>query len=363
LPIFHLPFSNFYFRSSSLGLRVSATAISAMSLIAILGGGSWGTALAIMLSRSRRAHGISLWVHNRKLAESMRRYHENQTYLPGHSLPDQVRVTHELGIALQNAEIIIGAMPAAHARDIYSAAASHLPDGIIVVSATKGLEPTTHLRMSEVISQTIPRRLGARLAILSGPSFAAETAHGEPTAVVLASRDALLATNLQEEFANSAFRLYTNDDVLGVELAGAIKNVIAIAAGVCQGLGLGSNSQAALITRGLAEMSRLAVALGARPETLNGLAGLGDLVLTCTGSLSRNRYVGIELGKGRPLPKILTTMRMVAEGVGTTAALLSLAKKSQIDLPITEQVNAILHHGKPPREAIREIMDRPLKRE
>src|SRR5262249_21761886 len=156
------------------------------------------------------------------------------------------------------------------------------------------------------------------LAVLSGPSFAAETAHGEPTAVVLASRDALLATNLQEELANSAFRLYTNDDVLGVELAGAIKNVIAIAAGVCQGLGLGSNSQAALITRGLAEMSRLAVALGARPETLNGLAGLGDLVLTCTGSLSRNRYVGIELGKGRSLPKILTTMRMVAEGVGTT---------------------------------------------
>jgi glycerol-3-phosphate dehydrogenase (NAD(P)+) len=190
-----------------------------------------------------------------------------------------------------------------------------------------------------------------------------EAARGEPTAVVLASRDAALATELQEEFAGPNFRLYTNDDILGVELAGAMKNVMAIAAGACQGLGLGSNAVAALITRGLAEMARLAVALGARPETLSGLAGLGDLVLTCTGSLSRNRFVGIELGKGRTLIEILANMRMVAEGVNTAAPLLALAREHRIEMPITEQVDAILHAAKAPKDAIRDIMERPLKRE
>jgi glycerol-3-phosphate dehydrogenase (NAD(P)+) len=217
--------------------------------------------------------------------------------------------------------------------------------------------------MSEVIAQTFSGKFSARVAVLSGPSFAEEAARGEPTAVVLASRDAALASELQEEFAAPGFRLYTNDDVLGAELAGAMKNVIALAAGACQGLGLGSNSLAALITRGLAEMTRLAVALGARPETLSGLAGLGDLVLTCTGALSRNRHVGFELGKGRPLAEILAGMRMVAEGVGTTAALLALAREAGIELPIAEQVDAILSHGKSPREAIRDIMERRLRRE
>jgi glycerol-3-phosphate dehydrogenase (NAD(P)+) len=334
-----------------------------MTRIAIIGGGSWGTALSIVLSRSRRPHELSLWVHDAALAESIRRTRENKTYLPGLAVPAQVQVTCDLCEVLAGANIFLGVMPSAHARNIYTQALPHLAPGAVFVSATKGLEPSTHLRISEVITQVVSAKFPPRIAILSGPSFAAEAARGEPTAVVLASRDAALAAEMQEEFAGPSFRLYTNDDVLGVELAGAMKNVIAIAAGACQGLGLGSNPLAALITRGLAEMSRLAVALGARPETLSGLAGLGDLILTCTGSLSRNRHVGIELGKGRSLAEILAGMHMVAEGVGTTAALLALARESRIELPITEQVDAILHHGKPAREAIRDIMDRPLKRE
>ena len=334
-----------------------------MTRIAILGGGSWGTALSSVLSRSRRKHEICLWVHDAALAESIQRDRENKNYLPGHKLPGSVEVTHDVSAALHNATVIIGAIPSAHARNVYSSASTHFTPGMIFVSATKGLEPATHLRMSEVIAQTVPPKLPPRIAVLSGPSFAAEAAAGQPTAVVMASQEISLANQIQEEFAGPTFRLYTNDDLLGVELAGAMKNVIAIAAGACQGLGLGSNPLAALITRGLAEMARLAVALGARPETLSGLAGLGDLVLTCTGSLSRNRHVGVELGKGRRLADILAGMKMVAEGVGTTPALLALAAEHKIELPITEQVGAILHQGKSPREAIRNIMDRPLKRE
>ena len=334
-----------------------------MRRIAILGGGSWGTALAIVLSRTHRAHEIALWVRDAVLAESMRQTRENKLYLPGHKLPESVQVTHEIEQALVGAGIILGAVPSAHAREVYSAAGPRAAEGAAFVSATKGLEPTTHKRMSEVIAQVVPPELARRIAILSGPSFAAEAAAGQPTAVVLASSDIALANELQEEFAAPNFRLYTNDDVLGVELAGAMKNVIAIAAGACQGIGLGSNPLAALITRGLAEMTRLAVAFGARQQTLSGLAGLGDLVLTCTGALSRNRHVGIELGKGRALADILEGMKMVAEGVGTAGALLALAREAGIELPITEQVDAILHHGRSPRDAIRSIMERPLKRE
>lgn len=355
-----------------------------MSHIAILGGGSWGTALSIVLARARRTHGIALWVHDPALAESMARDRENNIYLPGHRLSPEIRVSHRLDEALASATIIVGAMPSAHARPVYtqvrgciigSARGSADPTDprIAFISATKGLEPATHLRISEVIAQVLPAEFAASLAVLSGPSFAAEAARGEPTAVVLASRSQRpestvrryppLAEELQEEFAGPNFRVYTNDDVLGVELAGAMKNVIAIAAGVCEGLGLGANPLAALITRGLAEMIRLAAALGAQPETLTGLAGLGDLVLTCTGSLSRNRHVGLELGKGRALREILEGMRMVVEGVGTTAALLALARDAKVELPITAQVDAILHQGKAPREAIQDIMNRPQKRE
>jgi glycerol-3-phosphate dehydrogenase (NAD(P)+) len=349
-----------------------------VSRIAILGGGSWGTALAIVLSRARRKHDISLWVHDPALAESLQRERENKIYLPGQRLPDKVRVSHRLEEVLAGTDIILGAMPAAHARHVYTEVlplVDRNAKSVVIVSATKGLEPATHLRISEVIAQVLPPEIAASLAVLSGPSFAAEAARGEPTAVVLASQSQRLQLTwkvrryrplleeLQEEFAGPNFRVYTNDDVLGVELAGAMKNVIAIAAGVCQGLGLGSNPLAALITRGLAEMSRLAAALGAQPETLTGLAGLGDLVLTCTGALSRNRQVGIELGKGRALSEILASTRMVPEGVGTTAALLALAREAKVELPITDQVAGILHHGKAPREAIREIMDRPQRPE
>jgi glycerol-3-phosphate dehydrogenase (NAD(P)+) len=331
--------------------------------IAILGGGSWGTALAIVLSRSHRAPEMSLWVHDAELAESMRRDRENKLYLPGQSLAAKIQVTDNLQEAAEGADILVGAMPSAHARSVYTQALPHLAQGVAFVSATKGLEPSSHERISEVIRQVVSPKFTPRIAVLSGPSFAAEAARGEPTAVVLASDDLALASALQEEFAGPSFRLYTNDDVLGVELAGAMKNVMAIAAGVCQGLGLGANALAGLITRGLAEMTRLCVSLGAQAETLSGLAGLGDLVLTCTGSLSRNRYVGIELGKGRALAEILSSMRMVAEGVGTTAPLLVLAREAAIELPITEQVDAILHRGKAPKEAIRDIMERRLKRE
>jgi glycerol-3-phosphate dehydrogenase (NAD(P)+) len=347
-----------------------------MKRIAILGGGSWGTALAIVLSRTHRPHEISLWVRDAALAESMQRDRENKLYLPDHKLPDSVQVTHDPAAILQGADVVVGAIPAAHARSIYQRVLPYLTRGIPIVSATKGLEPATHARMSEIISQVVSPEFPPSIAVLSGPSFAAEVAQGEPTAVVVASPDhslSLLAPSvrrygelgaeLQEEFAAPNFRLYTNDDVLGVELAGAMKNVIAIAAGVCEGIGLGSNPLAALITRGLAEMTRLAVALGARQETLSGLAGLGDLVLTCTGSLSRNRRVGIELGKGRSLAEILESMKMVAEGVGTAGALLALAREAGVELPITEQVSAILDGERSPREAIRGIMERPLKHE
>jgi glycerol-3-phosphate dehydrogenase (NAD(P)+) len=338
-----------------------------MTKIAVLGAGSWGTALAMVLSRSPRKHNISLWARDAALAEILLRNRENSTYLPGIFLPAEIRVTADLHEATGGARIVIGAMPSANARSIYSQAAPHLSRDATIVSATKGLEPSTHLRISKVILQALGVEGGADLsrglAVLSGPSFAAEAARGEPTAIVLASHDSVLADELQEEFAAPGFRVYSNPDVLGVELAGAMKNVMAIAAGACQGLGLGSNAAAALITRGLAEMTRLGVALGAKQETLFGLAGLGDLVLTCTGALSRNRHVGVELGRGRPLAEILSSMRMVAEGVGTTAALLALAREHGIELPITSQVDAILHRGKSAREAIRDIMERPLRKE
>jgi len=334
-----------------------------MSRIAILGGGSWGTGLSAVLGHSRRKHEIRMWVREPSIAKSIQENHENPTYLKGIPIPACVQASTDLREVLQEAQIVLGIVPSAHARGVYLQALPFLTPDTAIVSATKGLEPATHLRMSEVIGQVFALRFIPRIAVLSGPSFALEAARGEPTAVVLASQDRSLAAFLQEEFASSSFRLYTNDDVLGVELAGPMKNVMAIAAGACQGLGLGANSLAALITRGLAEMTRLTVALGGKPETLSGLAGLGDLVLTCNGVLSRNRHVGFELGRGRPLQAILDEMSMVAEGVGTAEALLALAREHHIELPITEQVHSILHLGNSPQDAIRAIMERPLKRE
>jgi glycerol-3-phosphate dehydrogenase (NAD(P)+) len=331
-----------------------------VSRIAILGAGSWGTALAIVLSRNARSHEIWLWARDANHAQSISRSKENRKYLPQVPVPAAIRITHSMADALVGASIVIGAMPSSHARNVYGVAAGALAAGAVVVSATKGLEAGTHARMSEVISSSLP---GVRVGVLSGPSFALEVAKGSPTAVVIAAADSALAADLQDQFAAPNFRLYTNEDVLGVELAAAMKNVIAIAAGTCQGLGLGANTLAALITRGLAEMARLAAALGARPETLSGLAGLGDLVLTCNSALSRNRHVGINLAKGRPLNEILMGMSGVAEGVDTATPLLALARENKIELPITAQVEAILRGEQNPRAAIREIMERPQTKE
>lgn len=346
-----------------------------MKKIAILGAGSWGTALAVALTRSRQQHEVSLWARDADFADSLRHERENLNYLPGIKLPPGIQVTDDLAEALGGAQIAVGAIPAAYARRVYAHAKPFWNSDVFVVSATKGLEPITHARMSEVIAETLGEVAFTRTAVLSGPSFALEVARGEPTAVVVAGRPVLELTRVsgrhyadpagevQAEFTGPTLRLYTNNDVLGVELAGAMKNVIAIAAGVCSGLELGANALAALITRGLAEMTRLAARLGAKPETMAGLAGLGDLVLTCTGALSRNRKVGIELGKGRRLQEILTGMKMVAEGVGTTQALLDLATEVNVELPITEQVNAILNEGRSPADAIRDVMERPSRRE
>jgi glycerol-3-phosphate dehydrogenase (NAD(P)+) len=331
--------------------------------IAIVGGGSWGTALAIALTRASRPHHLSLWAHSPDVVELLRAKRLNEIYLPGFELPAEVEVTGALPDALDGAEIVLGVMPSAHAREVYRAIRPHLDPGALFVSATKGLEPATHARISEIIACEIAQNSPRRIAVLSGPSFALEVARGDPTAVVLASADASLATEVQEEFSGPTFRLYTNDDVIGTEIAGAVKNVIAIAAGVCTGLGLGTNTTAALVTRGLAEMTRLAVALGGRRDTLAGLAGVGDLILTSTGVLSRNRSVGIELGRGRELGEILRATRMVAEGVGSAAAALELAQRAGVEMPITQQVHSVLTAGRATRDAIRELMDRRLKQE
>jgi glycerol-3-phosphate dehydrogenase (NAD(P)+) len=338
-----------------------------MKSIAIIGGGSWGTALALALGRSRRPPALSLWVHDAELAEIIRTTRENPVYLPGFKLPEEVGVTSELPRALRGAEIVLGVIPSAHARAVYAAMLPDIQPAAALVSATKGIEHDTRLRMTEVIDAVRKTQPGStscrRVAVLSGPSFAREVARGDPTAVVIASEDTALAAELQDEFSGATFRLYTNDDVIGVELAGAVKNVIAIAAGVCSGLGFGANTTAALVTRGLAEMTRLACAMGGRRETLAGLAGMGDLVLTCTGTLSRNRAVGVELGHGRALADVLAGTRMVAEGVDTCRAARELAQRVGIEMPITEHMHAVLYEGRTPRDAIRELMERRLKSE
>jgi glycerol-3-phosphate dehydrogenase (NAD(P)+) len=338
-----------------------------VSKIAIIGAGSCGTALAIALARSREHHRLSLWVHGSDVLNELRNRHENSVYLPGMRISDENEVTGNLGEALADAHIVLGVMPSAHARSIYTAMLPYLDapraEQMIFVSATKGLEHDSLARMSEVIREVIGQKCVPHVAALSGPSFALEVARGDPTAVVIASGDLHVASEIQHEFSSSTLRLYTNDDIVGVELGGAVKNVISLAAGVCAGLGLGANTSAALITRGLSEMTRLAVAMGGRRDTLAGLAGLGDLVLTATGTLSRNRSVGVELGKGRKLPEILSHMRMVAEGVGTTSATLALARKHNVDMPITEQMHAVLHEDRAPSAAIRELMERPLTKE
>jgi glycerol-3-phosphate dehydrogenase (NAD(P)+) len=328
---------------------------------AIIGAGSWGTALAIVLAP--RFERIRLWAHETDLVERMLATRFNDVFLPEFPLPPNVEPTASLAHALDHAPVVAGVMPSRFARSIYSEMLPHLKPEMRFVSATKGLEQGTLLRMSEVARQVIGQKFEPRIAVLSGPTFAREVARGEPTAVVISSADRELAASIQREFSGPTFRLYANDDPVGVELGAALKNIIAIGAGICDGLGLGSNTIAALITRGLAEITRLAIALGGQPRTLSGLAGLGDLVLTCNGDLSRNRSVGIELAKGRTLAEIVNSMAMIAEGVETTAAACGLARKCQVNMPITEQMDAILRGRTSPRDAIRELMERELKSE
>lgn len=332
-----------------------------MSRIAIVGAGAWGTALAIVAGRKAR-HQVKLWAYEQEVREAIRNQRTNPVFLPGYEIPDSVGVTGDFSEALTEAEIVVSAVPSQHCRGIVEQISPHLRPEMIVISATKGLEQGTLLRMTEVIGEVTRNKYP--LGALSGPTFAAEVARGDPTAITIASKDADVAAAVQRDFGDLAFRVYSNNDVIGVELGGALKNIIAIAAGVCDGLGLGHNSIAGLITRGLAEMTRLVTACEGRAETMAGLAGLGDLVLTCTGSLSRNRTVGVELGRGRKLPEIVEHMHgMVAEGVFTTDAAVQLARAHHVEMPITEQMHAILNREKSPRDAIHELMTRSSKSE
>jgi len=334
-----------------------------MSRIAVIGAGAWGTALAIVAGRTRR-HEVRLWAYEKEVCASLEQSRTNELFLPGLTVPPTVTATNDLKEALAGAEFVVSVMPSHHCRRTFEHMAQWLLPDMLFVSATKGIENDTLLRMGEVIHEVVSRFSGfvPKIAAMSGPTFAKEVARGDPTALTVASTDMVLNATVQKEFSDPSFRIYMNDDLIGVELGGALKNVIAIAAGVCHGLDLGHNSVAALITRGLTEITRLAVACGAKPQTMAGLAGMGDLVLTCTGGLSRNRSVGVALGQGQPLQKIIAGMHgMVAEGVLTTNAAIGLAKKQNVEMPITEQMYAILHDGKSPRDAIRELMARPGK--
>jgi glycerol-3-phosphate dehydrogenase (NAD(P)+) len=325
--------------------------------LAVLGGGSWGTALSIVLAP--RFERIGLWAFEADLAERMARSRENDVFLPGFKLPENIYPTAIIGEALEDAQIVLGVVPSHHLRAVFTQAVPFLKGEMVFVSAAKGIETHSLLRMSQVLEGVVP----GRIAVLSGPTFAREIAKGEPAAVVISSKERDLAERIQGAFSGPAFRLYTNTDPVGVEIGASLKNVIAIGAGICQGLGLGSNAVAALITRGLAEITRLATAMGGQPATLAGLAGLGDLVLTCTGDLSRNRRLGMELARGRKLEEILASTRMVAEGVQTTYAAAELYGKHNVEMPITEQMYQVLRMGKDPRDALRELMERALKRE
>jgi glycerol-3-phosphate dehydrogenase (NAD(P)+) len=327
--------------------------------VAVLGAGSWGTALAVHLSRV--GHDVRLWARDQALAEDMAARHANVVYLPDVTLPDSVFVTHDLARAVNDASLVICAVPSHGCRAVLRRAAPYLAAQTTIVSTTKGLEADTHLRVSQVIEE----ELGPRHAVvvLSGPSFAGEVARQLPTAVLAASVDSRATEIVQAEFRGPFFRLYGSDDVVGVEIGGAMKNVIAIAAGVVEGLGLGHNALAALITRGLAEITRLACAAGGRRDTLAGLSGLGDLVLTCTGTLSRNRHVGAELARGRKLSDVVAGMKMIAEGVQTTGAVLALGARYDVELPITTQMAEVLSGRMDVRSAVETLMLRRQRAE
>jgi glycerol-3-phosphate dehydrogenase (NAD(P)+) len=331
-----------------------------MSRIAVLGAGAWGTALTVSLAR-RGGHDLTLWAHSPAHAAELTESGENKRYLPGFVVPLGVEITSSLAQAIDGADTILCVTPSQALRSVMQQIAPLLSPTQVLLSASKGIEEKTFYRMSQVMCEFAPEN---PIGTLGGPSFAQEVAAAMPTAITIAFEDPLLGKSLQDAFSSSSLRVYRNEDVPGTELGGALKNVIALAAGVVTGLELGQNATAALITRGIAEMTRLAVACGGRRDTLSGLSGVGDLVLTCTGGLSRNRTVGVELGRGRKLDEIIASLNgKVAEGVRSTTAALGLAARYGVEMPITEQMSAILHHDKSPRDAIRDLMSRPGRTE
>ncbi len=328
---------------------------------AVIGAGSWGTAFAGLLGGKRIR--TALWVREPEILEALERTRENPVFLPGRALPPAVRFTADIGEAMRGAEAVFAAVPSSFGRSIYIRMAPHLRRGQAVISLTKGIDPRSLRRMTEIMREVFGGRMRPGPAVLSGPSFAREVAEGHPTALVLASRDAELGRRLQHALSSGIVRIYTSRDVAGVETAGAVKNVIAIAAGILDGLRFGLNPRAALISRGLAEMTRLGLALGGRRETFAGLAGVGDLVLTCTGRLSRNHAVGVELGRGLTLGRIQSGTAMVAEGVETTRSVHRLSRRLGVEMPICEQIYQVLYEKKNPRRALEELMSRALKNE
>jgi len=331
------------------------------SRVAVIGAGSWGTALAMVAARNH--HQVSLWAREPEVASEINRTGRNPFYLSEFDLPKNILATTVVEDAVKGTSFSILVVPSHALREMTERLRSNLTKEMVLVSAAKGVENNSLMRMEEVVRDALHGAFEPRYVALSGPSFALEVAKGDPTAVVAASRDRESSEMIQRSLSSGSFRIYTNTDVIGVELGGAVKNVVAIAAGVVRGLGFGTNAVAAIITRGLAEITRLAMAQGARAETMAGLAGLGDLVLTCTGELSRNRRVGIELGRGRKLSEILGEMREVAEGVRTTKSIYELGQRLNIEMPITASIYALLYQDKPASEAANELMGRPLKRE
>ncbi|HZV82291.1 MAG TPA: NAD(P)H-dependent glycerol-3-phosphate dehydrogenase [Geobacteraceae bacterium] len=329
--------------------------------IGVIGAGSWGTTLADLLAK--KGHAVTLWAYEAELVAEMQSRRENGMYLPGISLAENLAVTGSLVEAVSNKELLLFVVPSQAIRSVLKETVAHISPESILVSASKGVEVGTLKLVSQIYEELLPEGLYRRFAVLSGPSFAREVAAEMPTAVVAAAEDGKIARDVQDVFNCDFFRVYTNSDVIGVELGGAVKNVIAIAAGIADGLGFGCNTRAALITRGLAEIARLGLALGAKGETFAGLAGMGDLVLTCTGDLSRNRTVGIQLGQGRRLTEILGEMRMVAEGVKTTESTCLLAKSLGVEMPIAFKVHEILYADRPAKTAVLELMTRDLKAE
>lgn len=332
-----------------------------MKQISVIGGGSWGSAMALHLGRKQ--HPTRLWIREPEVYESTCRTRENQTFLPGFEFPPSVSFSHALECAVKDADFVFIAIPSEYCRDMYGRIRDSLRPDTLVVSLTKGIEKNSLKRMSQIIEEVLGPSHRGGICALSGPSFAREVAASHPTAVVVAAQDLALAREVQHLVSFGHLRAYASDDLVGVELAGALKNVIAISAGISDGLDFGSNSLAALITRGIAEITRLGIAMGARGETFAGLAGIGDLVLTCTGKLSRNRHVGYELGLGKPLTEIVSGMQMVAEGIATTLSAHQLAERMQVDMPILEQVHQILYNDKDPRLALQDLMARKLKSE